>query len=62
MEQQPVTWRKSSYSGTNGGGCVEVALSADRALVRDTKNRDGGTLEMSPHEWPAFIDFVKHDA
>jgi hypothetical protein len=46
-------WRKSTYSGSNGGDCVEVA--ADREiLVRDTANRDGGTLEFSAEAWQEF--------
>lgn len=61
MEERELAWRKSSYSGTNGS-CVEVALTADTAHVRDTKNRDGGTLTVPPDEWAAFIDFVKRDA
>ncbi len=36
-------WRKSSYSGDNGGECVEVAL-AQAVLVRDTTDRDGPVL------------------
>jgi hypothetical protein len=39
-------WRKSTYSGANGGSCVEVA-SVDRILVRDTTDRKGATLEFS---------------
>jgi hypothetical protein len=31
-----LTWRKSTYSGGNGGQCVEVAASG-RVLVRDSK-------------------------
>lgn len=38
------TWRKSSYSGTNGGGCVEVADGIAGVPVGDTTDRDGGTL------------------
>jgi len=30
------SWRKSSYSGDNGGECVEVASAAGSVLVRDT--------------------------
>ena len=33
-------WRKSSYSGSNGGECVEVAV-AGHVLVRDTTDRNG---------------------
>ena len=28
-----VIWRKSSYSGSNGGDCVEVADSCPRTVV-----------------------------
>jgi hypothetical protein len=37
-------WRKSSSSDANGGSCVEVASGNGMILVRDTTNRDGGTL------------------
>jgi hypothetical protein len=47
-------WRKSSYSGANGGSCVEVA-SAEGVAVRDTTNRDGGTLEFSASAWVKFV-------
>jgi len=46
-------WRKSSYSGANGGDCVEVA-SADGVMVRDTTDRDGVTLEFPTGAWAAF--------
>jgi hypothetical protein len=46
-------WRKSSYSGANGGSCVEVA-SADDVLVRDTTDREGVTLEFSAEAWQRF--------
>ena len=47
-------WRKSSYSGANGGDCVEVA-SAAHVMVRDTTNRDGVTLEFPTGAWAAFV-------
>jgi uncharacterized protein DUF6879/uncharacterized protein DUF397 len=35
-------WRKSSYSGNNGGNCVEVASNLTGIVaVRDSKNRGG---------------------
>jgi hypothetical protein len=45
-------WRKPRRSGTNGN-CVEVA-SADRVMVRDTKDRDGVTLNIPACAWAAF--------
>lgn len=38
-------WRKSSFSGA-GNDCVEVALTRDVALVRDTKYRAAGQLTL----------------
>ena len=46
-------WRKSSYSGANGGQCVEVA-SAEGVAVRDTTDREGVTLEFSAEAWQRF--------
>jgi hypothetical protein len=48
-------WRKSSYSDGNGGNCVETASGNGVILVRDTTNRDGGTVEFSAEVWRAFV-------
>jgi hypothetical protein len=48
-----VEWRTSSYSSGDGGQCVEVAAS-DGVAVRDTKDRDGGTLTFTADAWAAF--------
>ncbi|MFC5922776.1 DUF397 domain-containing protein [Micromonospora vulcania] len=54
-------WRKATRSGGNGGSCVEVADNlADVVLVRDTKDRDGGTLQFDPSAWRSFVTFAKH--
>jgi hypothetical protein len=52
-----VTWRKSSFSGGNGGsGCIEVALlPGGEVAVRDTKDR---TLAPHRHSAPAWRDFL----
>ena len=52
-------WRKSSYSGGNGGSCVEVGTAARVVLVRDTTNRDGGTLSVPADAWQAFTAELK---
>ena len=53
-------WRKSSYSGGNGGSCVEVANDGV-VLVRDTTDRDGGTLAFSADAWRMFARAIKHN-
>jgi hypothetical protein len=55
-----VKWRKSSRSGAQGGGnCVEIAESADRVLIRDSKAPEGGTLPVSRAAWREFLGGVK---
>lgn len=51
-------WRKSSLSG-DGPSCVEVAFVDDVVAVRDTKDREGGTLVFPRSEWATFIDGIK---
>lgn len=47
-------WRKSSRSSDNSY-CVEVAVTAELVGVRDTKDRDGGTLIFERERWAAFV-------
>jgi Domain of unknown function (DUF397) len=58
------TWRASSYSGANGGQCIEVAGNriGKPVLVRDTKNRDGIMLRFSPEAWRRFVGQVKAES
>jgi hypothetical protein len=59
-------WRKSSYSGGNGGQCVEVAAITTHTdtpeplcAVRDSANPGGPVLAFSPGQWRAFAGRVK---
>ena len=60
MDMTGARWRKSTRSGDNGGDCVEVADNLPGVvLVRDTKDRDGGTLAFAPGAWRGFVDFAR---
>lgn len=53
-------WRKSSYSGGNGGQCVEVAGNLPGVVaVRDSKDPDGPSLVVTAGVWRAFLDGVR---
>ena len=56
-----ITWRKASYSGNNGGACVEVGTSADDPVVhvRDTVDRERGMLTVPAAGWRRFIAAIK---
>ena len=58
MQTLSAPWRTSTYSSGNGGQCVEVAGDG-AVLVRDTVNRDGGTLAFSANVWKTFVDGLK---
>jgi len=62
MDVTGVAWRKSSYSGSNGGTCVEVGLAAPAVAVRDSKHPDGPLLAFPAGTWKAFTDQVKASA
>jgi hypothetical protein len=49
-----LNWPKASYSGNGRGDCVEVADAASMVMVRDTKNRDSGTLVFDAGTWQRF--------
>jgi Domain of unknown function (DUF397) len=51
-------WRKSSYSGSNGGECVEVAAT-ETVLVRDTTDRTGPVLTFTADAWREFTATIK---
>ena len=52
-------FQKSSFSTEYGGTCVEIALDENSVRVRDTKDREGGTLAFTHSEWNAFISGAK---
>ncbi|WP_404815416.1 DUF397 domain-containing protein [Streptomyces thermolineatus] len=51
-------WFKSSHSGDQGGNCVEVAAAPGTVHVRDSKDREGGSLAFTPEAWAAFVGFA----
>jgi Domain of unknown function (DUF397) len=56
-----MNWRKSSYSGSNSGNCVEVADDGSSVMVRDTKqNGRGPMLTVSPSAWQTFVEKLRN--
>ncbi|MEU0803953.1 DUF397 domain-containing protein [Streptomyces sp. NPDC005970] len=51
-------WFKSSYSGGEGGDCVEVATRPDTVHIRDSKNTAGPILTVTPDAWVEFVGFA----
>jgi Domain of unknown function (DUF397) len=65
MEERPVgdcdetmlAWRKSTRSNSNG--CIEMALSDQVVLLRDSKRPEGPVLSVSPRVWTALLAEVR---
>ena len=51
-------WCKSTYSGGNGGNCVEVGHAPEYVGIRDTKDRGRGHLTVSPAVWRTFLSAI----
>lgn len=59
-----LSWRKSSYSGDNGGQCVEVAMHPHATHphavhVRDSKDPEGPALTFTSEAWASFVEFTR---
>ncbi|WP_037857483.1 DUF397 domain-containing protein [Streptomyces sp. NRRL S-340] len=54
-----LTWYKSSYSGAEGGECVEVADAAAAVHVRDSKAAAGLMVTVSREAWAGFVGSVR---
>ena len=59
MDVTSVAWRTSSYSGSNGGACVEVGTAAPAVVVRDSKDPDGLYLAFAADTWKTFTEQLK---
>lgn len=45
--KRELIWRKSSYSGSDGGQCVELASVENAVAIRDSKDPNGPILVIS---------------
>jgi hypothetical protein len=52
-------WRKSTYSGHDGGNCVEVASVGGNIAVRDSKDPEQPPVIFDPADWAALVETLK---
>ncbi|MEU9557289.1 DUF397 domain-containing protein [Streptomyces fumanus] len=55
MPRPELIWRKSSYSSGGDGDCVEIATRPGAVHIRDSKDKDGAQLTVSPAAWGDFL-------
>ncbi|MFE1883461.1 DUF397 domain-containing protein [Streptomyces diastatochromogenes] len=61
MTTTELAWFKSSYSGSSGDDCIEVATCPTTIHVRDSKNTTGPQLALTPASWTEFVAFAARD-
>lgn len=60
---EDLAWFKSSYSAGDGGECVEVASGSGVLHVRDSKDKVGPVVSLTPEAWARFTGFAaRHTA
>ena len=66
MDLTSAAWRTSSYSGGNGGQCIQVATLTSTSgspghlcAVRDSKNSLGPVLVFRTRHWHVFTAAIK---
>ncbi|AWK11600.1 DUF397 domain-containing protein [Streptomyces spongiicola] len=58
MSATELVWFKSSYSGTQGDSCVEVATTEHAIHVRDSKDLTRPAFTVGREGWGRFVRYA----
>jgi hypothetical protein len=58
MSTTELAWFKSSYSGTQGDDCVEVAVGEQAIHIRDSKDVTRPHLAVGREAWARFVRYA----
>lgn len=58
MSTHELAWYKSSYSGTQGDSCVEVAVTEQAVAVRDSKDVTRPYFSVGRDGWAQFVRYA----
>ncbi|MEU9480170.1 DUF397 domain-containing protein [Streptomyces sp. NPDC048191] len=61
MSTTELAWFKSSYSGSQGDSCVEIAVTEQAVRVRDSKDVTRPAFAVGRDGWSRFLDFLAED-
>ncbi|GGV11561.1 hypothetical protein GCM10010182_34850 [Actinomadura cremea] len=54
-----LNWRKASASA-EGDECVEVAAAGASVLVRDSRDRESGMIELGSAQWRTLVHAIRN--
>ncbi|MEE1831995.1 DUF397 domain-containing protein [Streptomyces sp. SP17KL33] len=60
MSTTELAWFKSSYSGSAGDDCVEVAVTEQVIHVRDSKDVTRPHFVVAREGWTRFVRYASH--
>ncbi|MFE0455000.1 DUF397 domain-containing protein [Streptomyces sp. NPDC058914] len=58
MSMTELAWFMSSYSGSSGDDCVEVAITEQAVCVRDSKDVTRPHFAVGREGWARFVGFA----
>lgn len=58
MSKTELAWFKSSYSGSQGDDCVEVASTEQAIHIRDSKEVTRPHLTITRDGWTRFVRYA----
>lgn len=58
MSDSELAWFKSSYSGTAGDNCIEVAVTEQAIHLRDSKDVTRPHLAITREGWTRFVRYA----
>ncbi|WP_432065780.1 DUF397 domain-containing protein [Streptomyces sp. C10-9-1] len=61
MSTTELAWFKSSYSGSQGDSCVEVAVTPQAVHVRDSKDVERRPFAVGREGWTRFVRYAAED-
>ncbi|GHJ36122.1 DUF397 domain-containing protein [Streptomyces sp. TS71-3] len=53
-----LTWHKSTYSSGGDGDCLEIATCPTTVHIRDSKDKRGPHLTLTPTAWETFLPYA----
>jgi hypothetical protein len=58
MNSTELAWFKSSYSGTAGDNCIEIAATEQAVHVRDSKDVTRPHFAVGRDSWVRFVTYA----
>ncbi|MFE1752137.1 DUF397 domain-containing protein [Streptomyces anandii] len=58
MSTKELAWFKSSYSGSSGDSCIEIAITEHTIRVRDSKDVTRPHFTVGRDGWSRFLGFA----